>query len=139
MLSFVTRRLTLTRKAGQDPSTIAWNIAAAIYYKANHSPWKVGNLRQGTCYIGISFYHDKTTTERDMRASLAQVFTETGEGMVVRGNSFQWDAKSKGEPRLSEDSASELLADSITVYKQHHNNQAPNRIVIHKSSRYSRE
>jgi hypothetical protein len=32
-----------------DRSSLAWNLASAIYYKANHFPWKVGNLKSGTC------------------------------------------------------------------------------------------
>ena len=126
-------------RPGQDPSTIAWNLAVAIYYKANHSPWRVGYLRQGTCFVGISFYLDKTTSERDMHASLAQIFADTGEGMVVRGNTFKWDVKKQGMPRLSEEASFRLLSDGINVYKQHHNGQAPNRIVVHKSSRYDQE
>ena len=124
-------------KIGQDAATIAWNIGAAIYYKANHQPWRVGQLRQGTCYVGISFYHDQTTADEDMHASLAQIFSETGEGMVVRGDSFKWNVENEGEPRLYEESAFTLLDSAIKVYKQHHNDQPPNRVCIHKSSRYS--
>lgn len=124
-------------RVGQDPATIAWNLAAAIYYKSNHSPWQVGYLRSGTCYVGISFYIDKTTVDKDLRASLAQIFTDTGEGMVVRGNSFKWDVEAQGEPRLGEESAEKLLTDALNVYRQHHNGQSPNRVVVHKSSRYS--
>jgi hypothetical protein len=123
-------------KIGQDAATIAWNLAAAIYYKADHQPWRVGQLRQGTCYVGIRFYYDKTTSEKDMHASLAQIFSETGEGMVVRGDSFKWNVENEGEPRLSEGAAFDLLDNAINVYKQHHNNQPPNRVCIHKSSRY---
>lgn len=126
-------------RKGQDASTIAWNLAAALYYKANHFPWRVGQLQSGTCYIGISFYFDKTTSSKEMHASLAQIFSDTGEGMVVRGNSFRWDVEEQGEPRLGVDSAFKLLSDAIGVYKQHHNDQPPNRVVVHKSSRYSQE
>ncbi|HZW56039.1 MAG TPA: hypothetical protein VFF30_07100 [Nitrososphaerales archaeon] len=74
-----------------------------------------------------------------MFASLAQVFTDTGEGMIVRGDSFKWDVKIQGSPHLSEESANSLLFRAIDVYKKHHNNQPPNRVVIHKSSRFSDE
>lgn len=127
---------SVSPKPGQDPSTLAWNLATAIYYKANHSPWRVGYLRPGTCFVGISFYFDKTTSDRNMHASLAQIFTDSGEGMVVRGNTFRWDVKTHGRPRLSEESAFRLLLDGVNVYKQHHNGQPPNRVVIHKSSKY---
>jgi len=121
----------------QDPSTIAWNLAVALYYKANHFPWRVRNLNPGSCYIGISFYYDQSTYEKNMHASLAQIFTDTGEGMVVRGDSFHWDTARKGYPRLSRQAAHALLQRALELYKKHHNDQAPNRIVIHKTSKYS--
>jgi len=40
------------------------------------------------------------------------------------------DAKSKTEPRLSEDSASNLLTDAIEVYKQHHDRQPPTELLF---------
>jgi hypothetical protein len=123
----------------EDPSTIAWNMAVALYYKANHFPWRVGRLSPGSCYIGISFYYDQTTYQKNMFASLAQVFTDTGEGLVVRGDSFDWDTKKKGEPRLTKQGASELLQRAIDLYRKHHNDQFPNRIVVHKSSRYGND
>jgi hypothetical protein len=123
----------------QDRSTIAWNLAVAIYYKANHFPWRVGYLREGTCYIGISFYWDKTTSKKHMCASLAQIFSDTGEGMVVRGSSFKWNVRTQGAPHLTEKEASSLLSDAINVYKDHHNNQNPNRMVLYKTSRYSED
>lgn len=120
----------------QDRSTIAWNLAVAIYYKANHFPWRIGYLREGTCYVGISFYRDKTTSKKHMCASLAQIFSDTGEGMVVRGSSFRWNTRTQGTPHLTEGDSSKLLTEAVNVYKEHHNNQAPNRMVLYKTSRY---
>jgi hypothetical protein len=123
----------------QDPASVAWNLCVALYYKANHFPWRVGNLSKDTCYVGVSFYYDQTTSERSMFASLAQVFTDTGEGLVVRGDSFKWDVEIQGSPHLSKESANDLLLKAIGVYKKHHNDQPPNRIVVHKSSMYTDE
>jgi hypothetical protein len=125
-----------TKRRGEDPSTIAWNIATAIYCKADHSPWKVDFLKPGACYIGVSFYYDKTSRSKNMHASLAQIFSDTGEGIVVRSDSFKWDSKALGTPHLDRKTASRLLSDAIKVYKEHHNNQVPNRVVVHKRSRY---
>ncbi len=119
-----------------DRSSLAWNLASAIYYKANHFPWKVGNLKSGTCYIGISFYKDKTTRDKTMCASLAQVFSDSGEGMVVRGHDFKWDTEKLGEPHLAETNAYQVMQDAIAVYKEHHDQQFPNRVVVHKSSMF---
>ena len=127
------------RHRKEDPSTIAWNLSVAMYYKANHFPWRVGNLGPGSCYIGIAFYYDQTTHEKNMLASLAQIFTDTGEGMIVRGDSFHWDTEKRGRPRLTEESAHDLLKSALDLYKKHHNDQPPNRTVIHKTSKYGED
>lgn len=121
----------------QHPSTIAWNLSVALYYKANHFPWRVGNLKRNSCYIGIAFFYDKTTHERNMFASLAQIFSDTGEGMIVRGDSFHWDTEKKGSPQLSKDSAQDLLQKSLALYKRHNDDQPPNKIIIHKTSKFA--
>ena len=127
------------KRGSEDPSNIAWNLATGIYCKANHLPWKVDNLKWGTCYVGISFYFDKTSRSKDMQASLAQIFSDTGEGLVVRSNSFKWDLKSQGSPHLSYESAFNLLNEAVEIYKIHHNDQPPNRVVIHKKSSFDGE
>ena len=128
-----------SRRGREDPSTIAWNLATAIYCKADHLPWKVDGLQTGACYVGISFYYDKTSRSRNMNASLAQIFSDTGEGLVVRSDSFKWDAEAPGAPRLDKRNATRLLSEAIEVYKEHHNSQTPNRVVVHKKSRYGPE
>lgn len=131
--------IQMAKHKKEDPSTIAWNVSVGIYYKANHFPWRVGKLGSGSCYIGISFFFDQTTHKGDMFASLAQIFTDTGEGMVVRGDSFKWDARKKGQPHLIKETAQSLLHNALGLYRKHHNDQLPNRVVIHKSSRFTHD
>ena len=68
----------------QDEATRAWNLHTALYYKAGGVPWRVrrqsGDL--DSLYVGVSFFH---STDRDeVHTSVAQVFDERGEGVVVR-------------------------------------------------------
>ena len=128
-----------TQRRKQDAARIAWNLAVAIYYKSNRVPWRVGYLQPGTCYVGVSFYVDKTSGERETFASLAQVFTDTGEGMIVRGETFRSNTESRGSLHLTEDRATDLLSRAIAVYRKHHNDQPPNRLVLHKTSRYTKD
>lgn len=70
-----------------------------------------------------------------MRTSLAQIFTYTGEGLVLRGDEFEWDSEKDRSPHLSEKDASGLLKKVISLYTRQMN-QPSTRVVIHKSSRY---
>lgn len=120
----------------QDDSTRAWNFCVALYYKAEGYPWKLANMKQGTCYVGVSFYKDQRFQGR-IKASVAQVFTHTGEGLVLKGGRALYDKTSKS-PYLSKDAAFKLMTDVLRAYKNQMH-QLPTRLVVHKSSRYRPE
>lgn len=120
----------------QDDATRAWNFCVALYYKAEGYPWKLADMKQNTCYVGISFYKDPRFRGR-MKTSVAQVFTHTGEGLVLKGGRATID-KSDKHPYLSKDNAYSLMTDILDVYKKQMR-QMPTRLVVHKSSRYRSE
>lgn len=117
----------------QDEATRAWNIHTAMYYKAGGVPWRL--LRDAaeltTCFVGISFY--RTLDKARLLTSVAQVFNERGEGVIVKGAQAQLHKDDK-TPHLSEDDAHSLLKKAIEVYRLEHKT-SPARVVIHKTSR----
>ena len=72
-------------RALQDPATRAWNLFTAMYYKAGGVPWRLPRESSDytTCYVGVSFYN--SLDQQTVLTSIAQVFNERGEGIVVRG------------------------------------------------------
>lgn len=130
-----TMKIESTKDASlQDEATRAWNFSVAIYYKAEGYPWKLADMQSGTCYVGISFYKDPSDSETKMRSSIAQVFTHTGEGLVLRGSRAVIDESTKS-PHLSENGAYQLMTDVLNEY-QKQMRQLPTRLVVHKTSRY---
>jgi hypothetical protein len=122
-------------KGVQDEATRAWNFCVALYYKAEGYPWKLAELTQGTCYVGVTFY--KELSGENMRTSMAQVFTHTGEGLVLRGGRAVRDIFTK-TTHLPYEDALNLMSDAIDLYNvQMH--QLPKRLVVHKSSRFWQE
>jgi hypothetical protein len=117
----------------QDEATRAWNIHTALYYKAGGVPWRL--LRNAsdlaTLFVGISFYR---TVEGDrLLTSVAQVFNERGEGVIVKGSQAQLD-KDDRQPHLSDNDAASLLQNAIQVYRREHPT-GPARLVVNKTSR----
>lgn len=119
----------------QDLATIAWNFSVALHYKGSGFPWTMTRMKIGTCYVGITFFKDLTDDENRMRTSMAQVFTYTGEGLVIRGDRFEWDKHQDRSPHLNEKGAEELLKKAIELYTNRIG-QPPLRVVVHKSSKY---
>jgi hypothetical protein len=122
-------------RALQDEATRAWNIHCALYYKAGGTPWRLKRVSTAldTCFVGISFY--RTLDRVNLSTSIAQVFNERGEGVVIRG-SVATVSKDDLQPHLREEDAFQLLKDALKLYKREHHN-LPARLVVHKTSSYS--
>ena len=119
----------------QDEATRAWNFSVALYYKAGGFPWRAAEAEFGTCYMGVSFYKEQLQKDPRTRTSLVQVFTHTGDGLVLRGERFEWDKLRGKSPHLTKEKAFKLIKDALEVYKRQMG-QLPVRVVLHKSSRY---
>ena len=121
----------------QDDATKAWNFCTALYYKANQTvPWKlVTNInRPSICFVGIGFYRSRD--RKVLNTSLAQIFDELGNGVILRGTPVKVD-KNDRQPRLTKEQAYKLLNRALGEYEAALNN-SPGRLVMHKSSNYTK-
>lgn len=116
----------------QDAATRAWNFHIALYYKAGGVPWRLVRDPSllSTCFVGVSFF--RALDGERLLTSVAQVFNERGEGVIVRGAPAQLD-KDDRTPHLSEADSHRLLADAIATYRREHKT-SPARVALHKTS-----
>jgi hypothetical protein len=130
-----TSEATSDSKEIDHKSRVAWNFFSSMYFKTGGIPWSPKGLMQGTCYVGISFYRPLGSAST-VCASVAQAFNEYGDGMVLRGQDFQWDSRTQGSsPHLDRDQARALIDLVLKQYKDTVKS-LPQRVVIHKSSRF---
>ncbi len=123
-------------KSQQDDATKAWNFCTALYYKANQTvPWKlITNInRPSICFVGIGFYRSRD--KEVLNTSLAQVFDELGNGVILRGTPVDID-KDDRQPHLKMEQAHELINRALQEYR-FALGTSPGRLVIHKSSNYT--
>ncbi len=124
------------RTSLQEPATRAWNLHTALYYKAGGVPWRLVDASElDTCYVGASFYqsHDKDA----LLTSVAQVFNEHGEGLILKGANARVDEEDR-TPHLRESDAHELLWSGLERYRREHKHM-PSRVVMHKTSYFDDE
>lgn len=121
----------------QDKATRAWNFATALYFKAGGVPWRGHGLGTDTCYIGITFYQTEDAQGRPvLRSGVAQAFDYLGQGVVLRGEPFEWDTEEHGRtPHLRRRDAADLMQKTLHAY-QKISRLPPRRVVVHKSSRF---
>jgi hypothetical protein len=133
----ILREETATDSTGDNPSKVAWNFFTGLYFKAGGTPWGPVGLQRGTCYIGISFYRPLGSAAATVQTSLVQAFDEHGDGLVLRGHEFNWDAEKEGTPapHLNEEQSERLVDLVLNRYRQEMG-QMPQRVVVHKTSRF---
>lgn len=127
-------RRTAKPRQLQDEATRAWNLFTALYYKAGGVPWRLSRDPSDfdTCYVGIGFY--RSLDESRVMTSIAQVFNQRGQGIVVRGGQAR-QSKDDRTPHLVEDDAAKILVDALSRYRDEHKN-LPARVVLHKTSAF---
>ena len=118
-------------------SSFAWNFSTGLYYKARGRPWRLAKLTPGTCYVGVSFYRDLRNPKLNLETSMAQVFTHSGDGFVLRGEEVVLDSGTK-EAHLTRDQSRELLRGVLRKFREK-TRSPPARVVLHKTSRFSAE
>ena len=91
------------------PSDVAWNLCSTIYYKAGGKPWKLAGARPGVCYIGIAFRKTHPSSNSRTACCAAQMFLDSGDGVVFLGRSGAWYSADRKQFHLSEEAAEELL------------------------------
>lgn len=105
-----------TRRRLTPLSDRAWNLSTALYYKAGGKPWRLASAREGVCYIGISFKKTDAGEESKTACCAAQMFLDSGDGIMFLGDKGPWYAPSDRQFHLSRDAARALLSGVLKTY-----------------------
>jgi hypothetical protein len=124
-------------RGSQDRATRAWNLITALYHKAGGIPWRLRHVDPGVCFVGVSFFKEIHDASPKLRTCMAQTFTASGDGYVLRGSTFEWDDREHGRsPHLGFGEAQALIRDVLELYKRQNRGSLPTRLVVHKRSRF---
>jgi hypothetical protein len=123
----------------QDPATLAWNLATTCFFKAGGRPWRLGSPRPGVCYVGIVFKKDFSSPEPGSACCGAQMFMDSGDGVVFRGAVGPWLTRGKDEFHLPREKARELMSLVVDAYRSSHLGRNPTELFVHGKTRFSAE
>jgi hypothetical protein len=118
-----------------DPTAIAWNLSTAVFYKAGGRPWRISEIRDGVCYIGLAFKQDNLNPDERSACCAAQMFLDSGDGVVFKGAVGPWYSPGRGDYHLSRDAAKQLMGLAIDSYHQY-TGQFPREVFIHGKVRF---
>lgn len=122
----------------QDPATVAWNLCTTAFFKASGKPWRLASVRPGVCYVGLVFKKDETSPESGNACCGAQMFLDSGDGVVFRGAVGPWYSKVGEEFHLSKDKAADLMKLVVDAYTDMHG-KPPTELFIHGKTRFNHE
>lgn len=96
----------------------AWNLSTAIYYKAGGKPWRLAAAREGVCYVGLAFRRAplETSAPSNTACCAAQMFLDTGDGVVFRGQFGPWYSEETNQYHLTREGAKNLLSGTLRAY-----------------------
>ncbi len=101
---------------GDNPlSDRLWNFATAIYYKCGFKPWKTPWARDGVCYVGLAY---KKAERNKTACCAAQMFLDSGDGIVFVGEFGPWYSEERKEFHLPPTDAEKLLRGTIETYQK---------------------
>ncbi|RYD86018.1 MAG: TIR domain-containing protein [Verrucomicrobiaceae bacterium] len=121
----------------QDGASVAWNLATASFFKAGGRPWRVATARPGVCYVGLIFKRDDLRSKGNACCG-AQLFLDSGEGIVFKGSMGPWYSPEKRAFHLSGEEACRLMEKSIEAYREVHKTY-PTELFVHGRTRFSAE
>src|SRR6266540_5359498 len=96
----------------------AWNLCTAIYYKGGGKPWRLATAREGVCYIGMAFRRTNPNLQNATACCAAQMFLDSGDGIVFLGEYGPWYSEEKRECHLSRKAAKDLLEGILKTYSK---------------------
>ncbi len=107
------------KRSLQEPAKIAWNLSTTLYFKARSQPWQIADVRPGVCYVGLVFKQDPSPAARGEACCAAQMFLNSGNGVVFRGALGPWYSEKTHEFHLSRTAAADLIGQVVRAYERH--------------------
>lgn len=118
-------------------SAIAWNLSTAAYYKVGGRPWKVDGIRKGVCYVGLVYKRIEHSQERRAACCGAQMFLDSGDGVVFKGAVGPWYSELSRSFHLDYEAAFSIAKLALSSYAQYTGDTLPPReLFIHGKTRF---
>jgi hypothetical protein len=119
-------------------SAKAWNIATTLYYKNGGLPWRLGDIREDVCYLGLVYKKFNEDLHNRSACCAAQMFIDSGDGMVFRGNIGDWYNPDTKEFHIKKDDAADMINQSLEAFKDKlGKGKYPREVFIHAKTLFN--
>jgi len=117
--------------------SVAWRLSLALYTKAGGVPWKMAGFEDRHAYVGLGYCLRKSPDHRFV-SCCSQIFDAQGTNLQFllyesRAGGYEGD-----NPFLPRSDMHRVMARTLSLY-QDQKGRPPSRIVIHKTTSFTRE
>lgn len=121
-----------------DMAKIVWGLSTAIYTKAVGRLWKPKQTRLDTAYVGLSYVQSFKHDEK-ISIGCSQLFDSEGNGMKLYLRPLKDPKYIRRNPYMRSEDACRLMANLKQIYDDSVPLHKLNRIVIHKTTHFTKE
>jgi hypothetical protein len=114
---------------------LAWSLSTAAFYKTGGRPWKLADIREGVCYVGLVYKKDERSGDTRNACCAAQMFLDSGDGTVFRGAVGPWYNDVTKEFHLRKPQAKDLMSLVVETYKEKKGDY-PKELFIHAKTKF---
>jgi hypothetical protein len=117
--------------------SVAWRLSLALYAKAGGTPWKMAGFEDRHAYVGLGYCLRKSP-ERRFVTCCSQIFDAQGTNLQFllfesRAGGYEGD-----NPFLPRSDMHRVMSRTLALY-QDQKGRPPTRVVVHKTTHFTRE
>ena len=121
-----------------DPSKVKWWLSLGMYVKAGGTPWKNRVSTDSTAFIGLSYAQKSLANRNNIVLGSSQIFDSSGQGLRFLLQPIDNPVFIGKNPFMSKEDARRLILKLKEAYFRMDSNAKLEKLVIHKTTHFTR-